>query len=111
MSHIQYGTVVGAKDTGGVVDAHGAILLAEVETVAMEPVAIGPLGVRKDPPAIALQLIGRINQSPDTVGAVYLMSLADAGQLAGMLADAAARAAGQDGLVAFQRGVAIGMQR
>lgn len=104
MSHTQHGVIAGDTDTGGVVDLTGAGLLRDTVTLALD--TADPRGN-----AIALQLSGRINKTADTLQTVWLMSVDDAGLVAGMLADAAQRADGRNGLTAFMAGLEQGLHR
>lgn len=89
MTHYQFGEIAGSPDIGGIVDRHAAILFREYQTLAVETLIEG-----KDLPLITLSLSGRVNKTQDTVDAVYLMSVMDAGMIAGALMDAARRIGG-----------------
>lgn len=89
MTHYQFGEVVGTPETGGIVDRHSAVLFREYQTLAVETLQEG-----KELPVITLALSGRVNKTQDTVDATFLMSVMDAGMIAGALLDAARRIGG-----------------
>lgn len=88
MSHQQIGAMVGA-DNEGIVGIGDAVLFGQYQTVAVSTLQDG-----EELPVVAIELSGRLNKTEDTIGVVYLMSLMDAGMVAGALADAARRIGG-----------------
>lgn len=111
MTHTKHGSIAGEAATGGIVAMDGAVHLGEWATVAFEGVRLTEVGVERDDPAIALGLAGRVNKTIDTVEAVWLLSVVDAGALAGALADAAARSGGADALGVFMAGLEQGLRQ
>ena len=104
MTHYQFGAVAGDESTGGVFDMGQVVLYREHTTVAVQTVREG-----QSLPVIALQLSGRINKSDDTLQAVYLFSLMDAGSIVAALADAATRIS-DEAIQDFKAGMAEGMK-
>lgn len=105
MTHVQYGTMVGTEETGGVIDAASAVLLQEYVTLAISTLSAG-----EAVPCIAAELIGRFNKEQNTLGVVYLMSIVDAGQLAGALFNAASRIETTEAKNDFSLGFQLGSQ-
>lgn len=103
MTHTQYGTMVGTEDTGGITDAKSAVLLQEYATLAISTLSAG-----ESIPCIAAELVGRFNKEDNTLGVVYLMSVVDAGQLAGALFNAAARIETEEAKKDFSLGFQLG---
>lgn len=97
--------MVGDTDAGGIVDGAGSVLFREYRTVAVSTLTAG-----EELPVIALEMTGRLNKGEDTIGVVYLMSVMDAGMLAGALMNAAHRIGGTAD-TDFKVGVAEGAGR
>ena len=87
MTHHQFGSVAGDKETGGIFELGAAIIVREHTTVAVDSLTTDGDAL----PIIALELTGRINKSQDTVQAVYALPVMDAGAIAAALYNAAAR--------------------
>lgn len=103
MTHHQFGSVAGDADMGGTFDATSAILCHEHSTVAVDTIQAG-----EALPVIALELAGRINKSKDTVQTVWLLSVMDAGQIAGALWNAAERIGTEEAMTDFKVGMSEG---
>lgn len=100
---MQFGTMVGDETSGGIVEASSAVLLSEYVTLAVNTLLDG-----EDLPVIALEMTGRISKKDITIGVVYLMSVVDAGQLAGALYHAAHRIESSTAKQDFGVGVSLG---
>lgn len=81
-----FGTIAGDEDLGGVFNLGDAVLLREYASLAVET-----LSETQNLPAVALELFGRVNKSQDTVRVNYVISVLDAGCIAGFLYNAVKR--------------------
>lgn len=94
----RFGDIVGSEATGAVIDPARAVLLEHIDTVAMRPQSLTPLGVLEHPRSVALRLEGRINHTDERLDAVFMFAAADAAGLVGEVLNAVFRALGGDGL-------------
>jgi hypothetical protein len=94
----RFGDVVGDVEHGGIVDPGRAVLLEHIDTVAMRPQSLTPLGMLEHAPSIALRLEGRVNHTQERLDAVFLFAITDAPSLVGEILNAVVRAAGPEGL-------------
>lgn len=104
MTHHQFGAIVGDVDTGGIFSLADAVLVHAQTSVAVETIQEGA-----QLPVIAIELVGRINKTQDTFQGVFLLSVMDAGQLAGVLHNAAARVGTAEALSDFGAGYKVGL--
>lgn len=103
VTHHQFGSVAGDEETGGTFSLGDSILIAEHTTVAVDTIQQG-----RSLPVVALQLVGRVNKSDDTVQAVWLLPIMDAGQIAGALHNAVRRIGTSEADADFLAGFAQG---
>lgn len=101
MSHHQFGELVGEESTGGIVGRF--VMLDDYSSVAIDTIQKG-----KALPVIGLALYGRVSRSADTHGAVYLMSVLDAGALVKFVHDAVNRLDSDEARADFRVGMATG---
>jgi hypothetical protein len=101
MSHHQFGQLVGDEDIGGIVGQF--VMLDDYTSVAIETVQQG-----EALPVVALGMNGRVSRSQDTHGAVYVMSMLDAGALVKFIYDAVERVGTSEAMSDFRVGMATG---
>lgn len=101
MAHHQFGELVGEPQTGGIVGQF--VMLLDYSSVAIDTIQRG-----EALPVVALALNGRVSRSADTHGAVYLMSVLDAGALVKFIYDAVERIGTDEARSDFKVGMATG---
>ncbi len=101
--HHQFGAIAGDSDVGGGFAMGDAVLVSEHTTLAVQSISEGEVV-----PIVVLELAGRVNKSQDTVQAAWVLSLLDAGQIAGALYAAVHRIGTVEAIADFKAGVALG---
>lgn len=101
MSHHQFGEIAGDEATGGIV-GH-PVLLDDYSSVAVDTLQQG-----EALPVIALALNGRLSKSDDTLGAVFVFGVLDAGALVKFIHDAVERLDSDEARADFKVGLAGG---
>lgn len=79
MTHHQFGAITGDEQLGGLLQLGECVLMTENTVMAMRDLT----GGNGDLPLLGVELVGRINGTQDTVQAVWLCSVLDAGALVG----------------------------